>query len=146
VAESRAVSSFVLSKLDIDVLMQLAVHGPVGVRSWEPLTDDPDRLGRDIWQQNYEAAASSDEERPPIAEYRFTPLPIGVTVGEGLKQCSCYGYQTFRAGAAPPAGPFLERLERRLVCEVTGYDTAPWGWGPGDVAARIGRGGAPGPR
>jgi hypothetical protein len=26
------VSSFVLSKLDIDVLMQLAVHGPIGMR------------------------------------------------------------------------------------------------------------------
>jgi hypothetical protein len=136
------VSSFVLSKLDIDVLMQLAVYGPVGAELWEPMTNDPDRLGCAIWQQNLEAAEEPDEV-PPVAGYRFAPLPIGITAEEGLKQCACYGYQTFDEGAAEPAGPFLERLERRLVRYVAGWKDAPWSWGPADVADRIERGGAP---
>src|SRR6185369_12037774 len=84
-----------------------------------------------------------DGDAPPIAEYRFTPLPIGVTAEEGLKQCSCYGYQTFDEGPGEPAGPLLEKLKRRLVRHVAGYDAAPWGWSSADVASRIGRGGAP---
>lgn len=135
-------SSFVLSKLDIDVLMQLAVYGPIGAEFWEPMTDNPDEFGRAIWQQNANAAEPPDNA-PAIEGYRFAPLPIGITAEEGLKHCACYGYQTFDEGPADPAGTFLDQLEQRLIEHVAGWKDAPWSWDAADVAARIDRGEAP---
>lgn len=45
-------SRFQMSKLDIDVLVQLALVGPGDATNWNPLTDDPDRLGTLLWSHN----------------------------------------------------------------------------------------------
>jgi hypothetical protein len=139
-------SACVLSKLDIDVLVQVAVYGPAGATSWTPPTDHtPDVLGTELWQQNYAAAAYPDEE-PPLPEYRFEPLPFGITTIEALKACSCYGYQTADDSDAWRDGParwIMESLRSKLIQTLAGWDEAPWGWEPSDVTERSGRGGAP---
>lgn len=138
-------SSLILDKMDVDVLVQLALHGPVEAPTWSALTDDPDQLGTALWRQNYEAAGDPDEDPPP-PEYHFQPMPFGITAVEGLKMCAFYGYQTGddpEAWAQGPARPFLERLRSRLIHVLPGWDEAPWGWSPADITALAGRGGAP---
>ncbi len=85
-------SAILLSKLDIDVLVQLAWLGPARSKSWNALTDDADALGTMLWSRNHERAADTFDEPRPV--YHFTPLPIAVTAIEGVKQCDYYAYQT----------------------------------------------------
>lgn len=119
-----------LSKLDIDVLVQLALVGPGDASDWRPLTDDPDRLGSMLWSRNYEMAAHPDVDGP-LMDYTFALLPITVTAAEGLRQCECYAYQ---AEAEDPdwmgsgVGSFLQRLTNELISALPGVREAPWGW------------------
>jgi len=139
-------SAWILSKLDIDVLVQITLYGPVEATSWTPPTHHaPDVLGAELWQQNHDAAAYPDED-PPLPEYRFEPLPFGITAIEALKACACYGYQTaddedaWREG---PARMIIDSLKGKLLQVLPGWEDAPWGWQPSDVTQRSGRGGTP---
>src|SRR4051794_13378892 len=98
-----------MSKIDIDVLVQLLVQGPQGAQHWAALKQDPDALGTQLWQQNYGAAPSRDEA-PPLPTYHFEPLPFAVTAEEGLKHCACYTYQTMIDGELP-AGAVRDLIE-----------------------------------
>jgi hypothetical protein len=138
-------SEYVVSKIDIDVLVQLAVYGPLGAQNWLALTTDPDATGTALWRQNYEAAADPDLD-PPLPEYHFEPLPFAITAVEGIIACAHYGYQTADdpdAWEQGPARQLIEHLRSALTSYLPGSDEAPWGWGPEDVAARMSRDGAP---
>ncbi|GIF47458.1 hypothetical protein DFJ67_6939 [Asanoa ferruginea] len=89
------------------------------------MSADPDALGTDLWQQNHAATTDPAWGDPPLPAYHFQALPFGVTAVEGLKACAHYRYQTADDEEAWQEGP------------------APWGWVPADIAARMGRGGAP---
>lgn len=127
-----------LSKLDVDVLVQVVVHGPKEAEWWASLADDPDGLGAELWALNRSAAAYEDEDGP-VPAYAFTPLPCGITAAEGVKQIDFYRYQS-RAEDGPwttSAVPeLLEDLRERLLGKIAEIHAAPWGWGPDDVEAR----------
>lgn len=133
-------SRMLLGKLDIDVLVHLAVIGPVEASDWKPLVKDPNELGRLMWSVNYEAAASEGDDPPP--DCNFAEVPVGVSAVEGLKQIQFFIYQS-----ADDEGRWnrdglkslLGRLRSTLVPHLPGYSDAPWGWARSDVAARSAR-------
>lgn len=134
-------SRFLMTKLDIDVLVQLALVGPSEATEWKPLTDDPDRLGTGLASRNYEAAADPEIDGP-LPSYTFAPLPITITATEGLRHIQCYHYQT--ATDEPSwtwggVGAFLQRLGAALVDALPGMDDAPWGWDARALEARADR-------
>ncbi|MEA2972915.1 MAG: hypothetical protein QOG82_1373 [Actinomycetota bacterium] len=137
-------SRMLLTKLDVDVLVQLAVLGPLEAELWKPLVDDADAFGRELWTLNWAAAAHLDEDGEMPA-YTFEPLPVGVTAGEGLKQVAFFVYQS--ADEDDEEGPWMQsrirarlnRMRHRLLEHVPDYRDAPWGWGSGEVAARSSR-------
>ena len=136
-----AMSSWLVSKLDIDVLVQLAWVGPLAATGWRPMTRDPDGLGQALWQRNYESNA--EEGDPPLPEYGFEPLPIEITAVEGLKHVGCYRYQTETLGRAHEGddlATLVQELAVRLESELPGYSEAPWGWDDEGVHFRLGRG------
>jgi hypothetical protein len=74
--------------------------------------------------------------------YRFEPLPVAVTAGEGLRQIAYYVYQS--AGepedwAKAPLRRLLNRLRHTLLEHVPDYRDAPWGWGSRELEARSAR-------
>lgn len=143
-------SRMLLGKLDVDVIVQLAVLGPLEAESWDPLVDDADAFGGELWALNW-AAAAHGEEDGVVPPYAFAPLPVGVTAGEGLKQIAFFVYQS--ADDDDPESswvqsrirPRLNDMRRRLLDHVPDYRDAPWGWSAPEVVARSSRG-APAPR
>lgn len=132
-------SRLLLRKLDIDVLVQLALVGPDEAAEWVSIEEDPDTFGRLLWSSNYQAAAAPEDG--PCPEYKFAPLPVTVTAIEGVKHCDYYKYQT----AIEPewegagVGATVSRLRDALLSAVPEYDDAPWGWSEGSLAQRAGR-------
>jgi len=139
-------SRMVVGKVDIDVIVQLAVLGPLEAESWEPLVDaaHADAFGTELWTLNWAAAAYGDEVgvMPP---YTFDPLPVGVTAGEGLKQVAFFVYQSADEDdkespwVQSRIRPRLNDLRHRLLQHVPDYRDAPWGWGAHEIAARSSR-------
>jgi hypothetical protein len=137
--QDGAVSNIYVSKLDIDVLVHLALGGPAeaGSHPWIPLTAVPDSLGAQLWRSNH-AVAGDGEPEPP--EYRFVPLPFDPTAAEGVRQVHFYRYQTdSESGMPKEAVTLLRVLEERLVHLIPEVAGAPWGFGPEDLSARVGR-------
>ena len=129
-----------LTRLDVDVLVQLVVLGPLEASEWEALVEDADDFGTQLWTVNYEIAAWDDDLPQPA--YTFTPLPITITAVEGLKQCAYFIYQS--AGEEglwerDGLGDVLVRLKARLISLLAGFDTAPAGWDANELAARAHR-------
>lgn len=134
-------SRSVMSKMDIDVLVQLALIGPVEATDWKPLTNDPDQLGTLLWTRNFEVAGHPDEDGP-LMNYSFAPLPITVTSVEGLAQCDYYRYQTMEENTdwkRGGVGGFLRRLQTALTNALPGIDAAPLGWDARALAERSDR-------
>lgn len=154
-----------MNKLDIDVLVQVALAGTSDIEGWVPLVADPDAFGDDLWQRNWWVTAGSwfeDDIDFAVANgdivarpepYRFTPLPIVVTRAEAARALACYHYQTyteedyFDLESPDPAWPRLDKtpegrvlldLKARLGAPGEGNDS-PWGWTPEDVRARSDR-------
>jgi hypothetical protein len=142
------VSANVVSRLDIDVLVHVATYGPVGAQDWRPVEEDPDECGRSLWLQNWERAGYEGDQRPPIEDYTFAPLPFAITLAEAVAQLDYFRYQTaeeFGEGWYESfAGRFESAIRTRLLQLVDGVSAAPWGWTPRDVRERLPRGSAPG--
>ncbi len=137
-------SANTVSKLDIDVLVDLAMNGPLGATHWVPLADDADALGSRLRRQNLIAVNVHDHGEPGIVEdtgYVFAALPFAVTAEEGLKHCSYYRYQTAddeERWATSFARSFIERLVSGLLNHIASKDDdAPWGWGDADIQQRL---------
>ncbi len=135
-------SAYIVGKVDIDLLVQLALLGPAGARGWTPIVSDPDAFGRDLWALNEEVAGFEDDE--PLPMYAYEPLPIGVTVVEGLVAVAHYGYQTLEEHVLDrPVARQVEvlrtRLEQALLQDPPGWAEAPWGWSAADLSQRAGR-------
>jgi hypothetical protein len=130
----------VLSRMDIDVLVQLAYLGPGDAESWQPLTDDPDRTGALLWSRNYEVAADLEIDGT-VPEYRFEPLPVTITAVEGVKHCEFYRYQTENDGdwTRDGVGKLLRTLRAKLISAMPEHRSAPWGWGPKELEERMER-------
>jgi hypothetical protein len=142
-----------LTKLHIDVLVDLALYGPVDRVSpypWEPV-GIPDVLGRPaeqanalgtlLWRTNAEAARypGDDLDEP---EYVFERVGCPITTVEGFKAISCYTYQTAdddEFWRRSKVSTFCLRLSTRLGAGVAGFQEAPWIWDVADVDARADR-------
>ena len=134
-------SRMVVSKLDVDVLVQLALLGPVEATDWPPLIEDPDGFGQTLWSASYDAAAHPEDDGT-VPSYTFEPLPVIVSAIEGVKQCGFYRYQVGDEDAevwSDPAGAVLHQLEQELIARLPGWEDAPWGWTGGDLSARADR-------
>jgi hypothetical protein len=142
------VSTNVVNKLDIDVLVHVAVYGPAGADDWRRLDDQPDESGRALWGQNWERAGYEIKDRPPIEDYTFEPLPFAITVGEAFAHLGYFRYQTAEEFGRGWYGSFAGRYEAAVRTQLEGFvegvKEAPWGWSPRDVRDRLSRGGAPG--
>lgn len=132
-----------LSKLDIDVIVQVAVLGPLEAETWTSLVDDADAFGAELQGLNWEHFDGDDVGEAPAA-YGFEVLSVQVTAAEGLKQLAYFEYNTATdAGdsmwlrSAVPS--LLSRLRQDLLVHVGEYRDAPWGWRSGDLAARASR-------
>lgn len=121
-------SRMTVTKLQVDVLVQAAVYGPLEATNWKAMVDDPDELGRQLFSSGRRASGERNGE-----DYTFEPLPIAVTAAEIIKACSYYGYQRAKVPA------IVDRLARNMQTHVPGYDDAPWAWGDDDIAARLDR-------
>lgn len=128
-----------LSKLDIDVLVQVAVMGPLESDRWRPLTDDPDGFGSDLQTLNVAALHEPDDAGPPY-QYRFEPLPIAITAIEGLKQIAFFIYNSAVTDTdsrlAVRTSQQLAVLRSELESLLAGYGDAPWGWSAEDISQR----------
>ncbi len=130
------VSNIFVSKLDIDVLVHLALGGPseAGSGEWHALVDEPDSFGARLWAENH-GVAGYDEPPPPV--YRFAPLPFDPTAAEGVKQIQFYRYQsTSEAGMPLEIERWLVELEQNLIDRIPQVAEAPWGFTASDVNAR----------
>ncbi len=147
------VVTWLLSKLDIDVLVTLSVSGPAEADHprprWRPSVryrdtswpESPHALGEILWRANADAVLDSgweDEEDAPLT-YVFEPFPHPITAVEGLKAIACYRHQTADDprqwdGSVPEA--FCATLERDLIAYLPGFDVAPWGWTSSHVEAK----------
>jgi hypothetical protein len=81
-----------VSRVDIDLLVHLAVAGPAGATDWRAQVSDGEAFGAKVWQHNYLASwdrrkEDPGEERVP-PDYTFTPPPVALTVVEGIKHCA----------------------------------------------------------
>jgi hypothetical protein len=117
-----------VTKLQVDTLVQAAVYGPMGATHWEPLTKDPDELGRQLLSSGRRGSGERNAE-----DYVFAPLPIALTAVEVIKACGYYRYQR----AKTPA--IVQRIARAMEPHLDGWDDAPWGWESDDTTARLGR-------
>ena len=139
--------------LDLDVLITLALYGPVEATSWEPLPwaryDDDglqngtrwarpehaDDIGRMLRRANVRNLPREPGEPLESDEYTFTLLPCEVTAVEGLKTIGHYGYNTGEM-LRDEAARFCDALTSALHRWLPGYDAAPWYWEARDVDAR----------
>jgi hypothetical protein len=110
-----------VTKLQVDVLVQAAMFGPMGATHWDPMADDADALGQSLLSRG---------------AYVFSPLPVAVTALEVVKACQYFRYQRSRVPK------IVDQLVARMIPHLDGWHDAPWGWDADDVAARLGR---PGP-
>lgn len=127
----------VLSKLDVDVLVQLALVGPSEAQRWDPLIDDPDSFGSLLWTRNYDRASAADDD--PLPSYSFNLLPITITAAEGLKQLAYYESNTEdeeNLWRRDGLGTTLDWLQVGLIHWLPDVAAAPWGWTAGDLEAR----------
>jgi hypothetical protein len=152
-------SRWLLGKLHIDVLVSVALVGPLERSArWRSFTfqspqrtfgqhdlpvsaDTVDHIGESLWRMN-ERAAGDGQKRDP---YVFEPVGCPISAIEGLKAVSCYEYQTngVRGWSRSDARAFCEALRANLVGVVPGFDDAPWGWSSRDVEQRVHRGEPP---
>lgn len=145
--KSGAVSAYLVGKLDIDVLVQLALHGPMEARDWVAQVQDPDAFGRALWELNFEATAYDDDDEP-LPPCVYEPLPVAVTVVEALVAVAHYGYQTFdeesflQRPVALRLNALRRLLEKELLLHPPGWHDAPWRW---DAAAVVQRRDRPAP-
>jgi hypothetical protein len=132
-------SSYVVSKLTIDVLVQLAAYGPAEAQpgKWRTLIENPNEFGELLWSANYAEAGRPDEE-PPLPTYEFRPLPFDITAAEGLKACSCYGYQMDNSWTDHPNRAMAEvnQIRSQLMRHTVGFEEAPWDWDDDDIPTR----------
>lgn len=116
----------IVTKLEVDLLVQAAVYGPMGAASWwSPLTKDPDALGEQLLSYGRRSSRREGE-----SGYRFTPLPIGLTPVEVIKACQHYRYKRTRVPA------IINRLVDHMAVHLDGWSEAPWGWSVDHVEAR----------
>ena len=54
-----------LTKLDVDVLVQLVVLGPLEASEWEALVGAPDDFGTQLWTVNYKVVTRDDDLPQP---------------------------------------------------------------------------------
>lgn len=116
-----------ITKLNVDILVQAAVYGPMGAEGWTPLTEDADELGRQLLSPGRRAPGSRS------SDYSFTPLPIGLTALEIVQACRFFSYNRSRCPA------IVTRIRERAEGHLAGIDEAPWNWTESDVDARRGR-------
>lgn len=57
-----------LTKMEIDILVQLALHGPIEASQWEALMEDADELGTRLWTLNLEYTGDTGV---PVSSYKF---------------------------------------------------------------------------
>lgn len=117
-----------MTKLQVDVLVQAAMFGPMGAVHWTPLVRDPDALGRELFSSGRRTSGERNRQ-----DYVFEAMPIGITAIEAIKACSYYRYQR----AKTPA--IVGRIRDHMLEHLDGMQEAPWGWRSEDITARLGR-------
>jgi hypothetical protein len=117
-----------VTKLQVDVLVQAAMFGPMGATNWTPLVKNPDALGRELLSSGRRASGERNAE-----DYVFEPLPVAITAIEAIQACRYYHYQR----AKTPA--IVAKIRNYMLDYVDGMRDAPWGWTSDDTTARLGR-------
>jgi hypothetical protein len=117
-----------VTKLQVDVLVQAAMFGPMEAERWTPMADDPDELGRELMSSGRRASGERTGE-----DYVFEPLPVAITAVEAIKACAYYHYNRSKTPAV------VQRIARAMESHLDGWPDAPWGWDSDDITARLGR-------
>ena len=150
-------SAFLVEKVHIDLLADVAARGPRDARPGEWLMGagarpEPTALGRMLWLENlrsvtyrYPDTASGGRPGPAgisdgqIAAYRFTAPPYRLTAVEAIKAVHCLRYQSCECPdyAETPAGKWAAEMLERLSGCVPAYAAAPWEWGADEIRQRL---------
>jgi hypothetical protein len=172
------VSAWVVSKLDVDLLVKLALEGPSdGEEAWalggdafswwtgttrvkalrsDALPDGPDQMRPStfgamlqdecIASVRYRYNGESLDSLPGTIDeawrrgepYEYTDPGYRMTIAEAFKLISCYEYQSCEhpEWGDSQAKRVCDALKDRLGMKVPGWNAAPWGWSPGQVAQR----------
>ncbi len=144
-------SCFMVDKVDIDLLVDLALHGPScayrpgngwGAFHWYWKkkginVDDPNKLGQMLAAQNARSIRAryvdgGSEMIPDLADrgYAHSHVPMRLTPVEALKHVRYYDYQACETSdwEETEAYAFCDALTSALVNRLPGYEEAPWGW------------------
>jgi hypothetical protein len=117
----------------------------------EATRETADEVGRMLWSENVASVAhrypdDTAETRPGPRDfhdvhavtYTFTDPGFKPTPGEVFKTLDHYEYQSCEHPGWPTSEGkrFCDALRVATSKRVEGYEKAPWGWTPSDVAAR----------
>lgn len=155
-------SAWMVDKVHIDLLVDVALRGPRDARgwmrpSWDGRTlsfDQADALGDALVRENLSSihARYPDTETKPentpgsIEQYWLTPYTFApplpgdqryrMTVVEALKSVACYEYQSceHHEWEGSQVAEFCDQLRGSLIAVLPGWDAAPWGWDAEAVA------------
>lgn len=160
-------SAFIVSKVHIDLLVDVAVHGPregswrYGPMRWwirrpqggiVPKTrsadhDQADSIGLMLADQNVlsvrylynDSLLTVADAFSGFEGYRWEQPPYRLTALEALGAVNCYEYQACETPDyyITEAALFCEALRRKLICNLPGYDELPWEWTPERVKERL---------
>lgn len=144
-------SCFMVGKKDIDVIVQAAFRGPLGVsQRWNPPNfkgytlkfDQLNELGETLVKENlssvhyrYPDTETNPDDTPGpfaqywLAEYKYQKPKRLLTAVEGLAAVNYYEYQSCEhpEWGNSEAYRFCDALRRDLIRELPGYEQAPWG-------------------
>ena len=146
-------SAWMVDKLHIDLMVDVAINGPRGSRAgsshpvlpmapnWEHLAETPDELGQMLMTAN----ADSLDYRYPDGEmvpdwarrpYRWERPAYRLDTFQTVKAIACFDYQSCERPdwVSNPVKEWCDRLLHILAMGLPEVDAAPWGFDPENVA------------
>ena len=118
-------SAFMLSKTHIDALVTYATGGgPYRVSG-----EDPQKLGKMLWEQNHRSVNWRYRDNAPVPPYRYSPYIKPLQAVAVLKMCDCYDYQSCETDdyEKTDAARLIDAIRGKAVRSLPGYESAPWG-------------------
>lgn len=119
-------SAYIVSKQHIDKIVDYVYNHHIDDCSEYKTKDE---LGQLLLEENIRSVNYRYNERNRLVKYQYEPPAIGLTCVEFLKFLRCLDYQACERPSytRSQVHRILRNLAFRAVCNLPGYDDAPWG-------------------
>lgn len=94
-------SAFVVESDHIDLMVTIAIRSCGWNEQYVNIPETADKLGQDLWNENYASINYRYDEEEPAPEYHWTPVAeyqaeelTNLQLVQVVKAAHCYGYQT----------------------------------------------------